>query len=37
MNVALDKLVESDISEVLIEEQKREDDQTIIIPKGLVF
>jgi hypothetical protein len=31
-----EKIVESDINEVLIEEQKREDDKTIIIPKGLV-
>lgn len=30
-----DKLIESDINEVLIDEQKREDDKTIIIPKGL--
>jgi len=30
-----EKLVESDIHEVLVEEQKREDDKTIIIPKGL--
>jgi len=30
-----EKLVESDITEVLVEEQKREDDKTIIIPKGL--
>jgi hypothetical protein len=30
-----DRLIESDIPEVLLDEQKREDDKTIIIPKGI--